>query len=294
MAATLESTASRRLGRSCRAQDRIRFGTPLDGVERAAVSLHVTAFEPHRHDTYAVGITTHGVQTFRYRGSTRVCLPGQIHLLHPDEIHDGAPANADVGFSYRIAYVSPEVVRHAARTACLPFVADPVHDRRGPARDLGLALDRFLADVDEPFDTLATTELILVVAESLAGLAGHTVPRPSAIDLPAVKRVHDYLDERCNGSTDAAVLEGVAGMDRFKLIRHFKAAYATTPHRYQMLRRLDAARDAIARGKPLANVATEGGFADQSHLARQFKLAFGMPPGRWRALTHPSVIETAS
>jgi hypothetical protein len=35
-----------------------------------------SAFAPHRHDTYAIGITLAGVQTFRYRSEQRHCLPG--------------------------------------------------------------------------------------------------------------------------------------------------------------------------------------------------------------------------
>ena len=42
-------------------------------------------FSPHRHDTYAIGITTAGVQEFRYRGRRHICLPGQLHFLYPDE-----------------------------------------------------------------------------------------------------------------------------------------------------------------------------------------------------------------
>jgi len=70
--------------------DSIRFGPSLHGIERAEIYLSTCAFEPHRHDTYAIGITTAGVQTFHYRGSRRICLPGQLHVLHPDEGHDGA------------------------------------------------------------------------------------------------------------------------------------------------------------------------------------------------------------
>jgi hypothetical protein len=39
--------------------------------------------------SYAIGITLAGVQVFRYRGERRHCLPGQCHVLHPDEMHDG-------------------------------------------------------------------------------------------------------------------------------------------------------------------------------------------------------------
>ena len=82
-------------------------------------------FEPHRHDTYAVGVTTAGVQTFRYRGQRHICLPGQLHVLHPDELHDGAAAT-DEGFGYRIWYIAPDARRRGARRRPLPFVADPV------------------------------------------------------------------------------------------------------------------------------------------------------------------------
>src|SRR5438128_12599601 len=35
-----------------------RFGVGTLGLERAEVYLSTRAFEPHRHDTYAIGITT--------------------------------------------------------------------------------------------------------------------------------------------------------------------------------------------------------------------------------------------
>ena len=85
------------------------------------------AFAPHRHDTYAIGITLAGVQTFRYRGERRQCLPGQCHILHPDEMHDGG-AGTDEGFGYRIAYIDPPLIQQALGGRPLPFVADPVLD----------------------------------------------------------------------------------------------------------------------------------------------------------------------
>ena len=66
--------------------DSIRFGPSAYGVERAEVHLSARGFDPHRHDTYGIGVTTAGVQVFRYRGEQRVCLPGQLHILHPDWI----------------------------------------------------------------------------------------------------------------------------------------------------------------------------------------------------------------
>jgi len=51
------------------------------------------------------------------------------------------------------------------------------------------------------------------------------------------------------------------------------------------MRRLERARCLIAANASLANAAAASGFADQSHMTRQFKQAYGIAPGTWRALT---------
>jgi AraC-like DNA-binding protein len=47
------------------------------------------------------------------------------------------------------------------------------------------------------------------------------------------------------------------------------------------MRRLDRARALIRRGTPLVEAALASGFADQSHMTRHFKKAYGLSPGRW-------------
>lgn len=276
---------TRGLERSCTPpSDSIRFGAGSSGLDRAEVSLSRTAFEPHRHDRYALGITTGGVQTFRYRGASRVCLPGQLHLLHPDEVHDGAPRGAS--FAYRIVYLAPELVREALAARSLPFVADPVQQPREAAQPLAAALARLLADIDEPIGQLLVVEAAVAVADGLAHLSDRTAVRvPATVDVRTVRLVREYLAAHASEPVSAATLERLTGTDRYTIVRHFKAAYGTTPDRYRMLRRLDLARAAIGRGQSLANVAIDAGFADQSHLTRQFKGAYGMTPGRWRRLT---------
>src|SRR5689334_9046453 len=67
----------------------IRIGPGGSGIERLEARFPGRAFAPHRHDTYAIGLTLSGVQTFHYRGVLRRSLPNQCHILHPDERHDG-------------------------------------------------------------------------------------------------------------------------------------------------------------------------------------------------------------
>jgi len=281
MPQTLDGMDVDRLERSCSlGSDSIRFGPSANGIERGEVHLAACAFEPHRHDTYAIGITTAGVQTFRYRGSRRVCLPGQLHVLHPDELHDGS-AGTDEGFGYRILYIAPDLVRDALGGAELPFVADPVQEPTPATRRIA----SLLIDIDEPINELTSAEIAAAVADSLVSLGGKAEHRQARIDLTAVQLVREYLTVHACEPTPASTLEQVAGIDRFTIARHFRWAFGTSPDRYRTLRRLAVARAAIEGGRSLARAAAEAGFADQSHITRQFKRTYGLTPGRWMALT---------
>jgi AraC-like DNA-binding protein len=277
MGETLRGVDIGRLERSCSGPpDSIRFGTGAPGVERVEARFATGAFEPHRHDTYAIGITTGGVQAFRYRGRRHVCLPGEVHVLHPDEVHDGGPAT-EAGFAYRILYIEPVLVHRALGGRPLPFVSSPVH-RHGPAvRDLA----GLLADIDDPLGELGRLELATTIADALAALAGPGDHDAGTIDTAAVDRVREYLAAHPGEPTAAGELERIAGLDRFTIARQFRRAFGTSPDRYRTMRRLALARRSIAAGTPLAAAAAEAGFADQSHMSRQFKRAYGLTPGRW-------------
>lgn len=277
MPETLRGVDADRLERSCsRRLDSIRFGTRAGGLERAEVYLSTCAFEPHRHDTYAIGITTAGVQTFRYRGARRICLPGQLHILHPDEEHDGA-AGTDEGFGYRILYVAPELVRHALDHRELPFVSNPVQESTPTTRPVASLLD----DIDEPVSDLARVEIAVAVADTLRSLSGRPDLRRVRIDIRSVELVRDYLTAHAREQIPASMLERIAGTDRFTIARHFRRAFGTSPDRYRAMRRLALARTAIESGRPLARAAADAGFADQSHMTRQFKQTYGLTPAHW-------------
>jgi AraC-like DNA-binding protein len=273
---TLGRSRARHLERSCK-PDSIRLGTGTDGLQRMAVRFSGGGFSPHRHITYGIGLTTEGVQTFRYRGAQRVSLPGQMHVLHPDETHDGVAATS-AGFGYRIVYVDPDLIREALDGRALPFVPEPVH-----AAGSGI-LASLLADLDQPFGDLRRSEAAAYLADLLVRLAGRS-SRPVRVDDAAVAVVRDYLDAHAREHTSSRTLELLAGIDRFAIARQFRLVYGTSPSRYQTMRRLDVARVAIQAGLPLACAAAETGFADQSHLTRQFKRAYGLTPARWARLS---------
>ena len=112
--------------------DQIRFDEPQAGLQRLTARFGGHAYDLHRHETYAVGLTLWGAQSFHYRGALQTSRGGQVMVIHPDEAHDGHATNnqggVDDGFAYRMLYVDPASVSAALDGASPPFVPDVVAD----------------------------------------------------------------------------------------------------------------------------------------------------------------------
>jgi len=252
------------------------------GFERIEAFFAGHAFAPHRHDTYAIGVTLEGIQSFRYRGAAAHSAPGQVFVIHPDETHDGY-AGSDAGFRYRLLYVDPRAIHEALSEtrSPLPFVREVVasHER------VAAAIIPALEDFDRGLEELQSDQIILDLADALAAAdLSARRRRLSARHWRAVGEVRAFLDANLQSVVTSAELEVAAGLSRYAVARHFRACLGTSPYRYLVLRRLERARSLIRRGTPLVDAAILSGFADQSHMTRQFKKAYGLSPGRWAAL----------
>lgn len=268
------------LERSC-TSDRIKIAPVSGGIERIEAHFHGDAFEPHRHDTYALGLTLQGVQAFRYRGMVRYSQPGNIIVLHPDELHDGG-AGTDEGLRYRMMYLPPEMLIGALGRHTLPFVPSPVIADRAFASNLADVMH----DLDGAIDDLLLDDALTGIADALVRHADAVGMGPGRKpDHVAIRRTCDFLQAHSDLQVTSNELETVSGLDRFTLARQFRSSLGTSPHRYLVMRRLERARAMIGNGRSLVEIALETGFSDQAHFTRHFKKASGMTPGRWANLS---------
>ena len=257
---------------------RMRFGGSACGIERAEIDLAGEAYAPHRHDTYALGMTLSGVQAFRYRGSSRTSLSGNVFVLHPDELHDGHPGT-ETGLVYSALYVAPHRIAEAL-DGRLPFVPDPVSaDPR-----LAAAMRLAMTDFDTPISEMQATEIATSLADALAAVADPGASVAGPVDMQAIERVASLIDAAPAEAFSIETLERLSGLERWTLYRQFRGVHGVSPYRYVKMRRLDRARTLIRSGLGLAEAALEAGFSDQSHLTRQFKDTYGFAPGRWRRM----------
>ncbi|WP_027350000.1 AraC family transcriptional regulator [Halotalea alkalilenta] len=255
--------------------DWVQHATRPGKIERIEAYFGGYGYAPHRHDTYAIGLTLAGVQSFQYRRAQRHSLPGTILVLHPDELHDGE-AGTEVGFHYRMAYIEPSLIQQILGGKPLPFIEGGLSsDPR-----LQAALAPLLQGMDAGIDPMEEEDALHDLAHALVAVAGQRRIRRHP-DFIAVERARAYIHDALDQIITLDTLAETSGLDRWQLCRDFRSLYGTSPYRYLTMRRLDFSRRLMLSGLTIAESALRSGFFDQSHMARQFTSAYGVPPARW-------------
>jgi AraC family transcriptional regulator len=78
-------------------------------------------------------------------------------------------------------------------------------------------------------------------------------------------------------------LASMVALSKSHFIRAFKTSFGETPHAHIVRQRLLKAKAMMLNdSEPLARIAADCGFADQSHFCRRFRQATGCSPRQWR------------
>jgi AraC-like DNA-binding protein len=91
----------------------------------------------------------------------------------------------------------------------------------------------------------------------------------------------DYLQDHVGEPVTITALADMIGLAESHFIRAFHREFGLPPHAYHLRLRLAAASELLASGLSVSTVAYECGFADQSHLSRNFKAVYGLTPAAW-------------
>ncbi|WP_366657264.1 AraC family transcriptional regulator [Fodinicurvata sp. EGI_FJ10296] len=254
-----------------------------NGLECLRASFRRHRYAPHTHETYVIGVITHGCETFRCRGVRHYAGPGALTIVNPEEVHDGEPA--DTGYVYRMTYPDRALIADIAsevfaRRVDTPYCDGPLFDDPELAAAF-VAAHRAAEDAGTP--TLEADSRLIGVYGDVLRRYGHIGSAiPVGREPMAIRRARDYIHEHMASDIDLGDLAAVAGLTRYHLIRAFKAHVGLTPHAYLLDLRVRTARRLLRHGADLADAATACGFYDQSHLNRAFKARVGVTPGRYR------------
>jgi AraC-like DNA-binding protein len=127
--------------------------------------------------------------------------------------------------------------------------------------------------------------------EALVRLIGATIEALSEAGLPGtaacagVSRAREAIHDDPTSAPTIAVLAAHAGMNPLALVRAFRRQYGVGPAEYRRGLRLAHARHMLRRGRTLAEIVTELGFADVAELRQSFLACVGVTPESYGAQT---------
>jgi len=233
-----------------------------------------TSLAWHRHAGPTLCFVYSGAFAERFTGTTLECTPGTLKITPAEEPH-----------SNRFGREETRGLLVEADAAGMDRLGDHARilEDRASFRDAHLALLgwRLLAEVGAG-DTAAPLAIEGLLLEVLAGAArarevrvGGAVPRwvAEARDL-----LHDPGQVASLGE-----LATVVGVHPVTLARGFRKAYGCSVGAYlRWLRVARAARRLSETDSPLAEIALEAGFADQSHFSNAFRRETGQSPSAFR------------
>ncbi len=259
----------------------------LQNLELLRATYVTHAFARHTHDSYAIGVIDAGVEEFTYRGSTHRASPNSIVNVHPGEPHNGH-AGVPNGWKYRMFYPEVSLLQQAlaelTESNCqnvMPYFPSPVIQDEalaGQLRRLHRSLETAETRLERDSRFLWTfAQLVLRHAEQRPWI------KPVQTEDRAVQQALDYLAAHYAQAISLDQLAGVAQLKPLRLLRLFQRSVGLPPHAYLVQMRVMRAKQLLAQGKPIAQVAYDTGFTDQSHLHRHFKRAVGITPGQYAA-----------
>ncbi len=207
--------------------------------------------------------------------------PGDIWLSNPQELH-GAVSS---GMPCR------------ARLLLLP--ADLLQEMRGrvprlsrtqlfdPA--LAHAFSGLWSELQQPADSSSVADrLQSLLATLLQHQAADERPLPAKRMDWAIRRSQERLQLQVAELHTLEDLAGIAQVSKSYLVREFHRMVGLPPHAYHLQLRIARAARLLAMGLSLSRVAFDAGFADQSHLSRRFKAAYGLTPLEFARSVRPA------
>jgi len=248
--------------------------------------LHDTAFENidhltnifscHFHDTYAIGITHHGVFQSLHKHKITQAYERSTRIINPCEIHGG---NSHA-WQYTNFYPSVELLSS--------LYEQMYGEKKIPIFEKHIIEDNELyTRLFAFFRTIYTNEEAMhaesKLIEALSYLIVHCTQTATAYpftckDPHAMSMVVEYIHDNLESDITLDTLASTAHVSKYHFLRLFKNHTGLTPHQYIIAGRVCKAKTLVIKGESLSQVALQAGFSDQSHFIRSFRKIYGYSP----------------
>jgi AraC-like DNA-binding protein len=237
----------------------------------------------HAHSTFSIGAVTGGHSTYLNGRTLEHIGAGAVVVVNPEVAHACNPAK-DAPWAYRMFYLDVDWLAQLQQE--LGFSAHQgfreFEQTLSVRPDLFAGLNQlYTLLTDSGVDTLRKESAITAYFSTLQQTLN---PAPAAGREPnhRLARAAEYIDDNYTRALKLEEICAAANLSPSYLIRAFRQHYGMTPHAYVVNRRIEFSRAQLRRGRAIAEVAADAGFADQAHLQRAFRQFVAATPGQYR------------
>jgi len=241
------------------------------------------AYPRHSHDYYVISLIERGRQSFTHQGTKHLTAPGGVILINPDAVHTGEAVD-DQGFQMRSLYPTPSHMATAAleltgHHQALPFFKEVRIDDPWAMNSL-FSVHKAISEEADPLE--CESRLLWFLARLIERYGN--IPSGTARlrkEKAAIRQARSYLEEHFSQGVSLKELAEHVALSPYYLLRLFLTEVGFPPHAYLESIRIREAQRLIEGGRPLAEVAAQVGFSNQSHLTHRFKQIIGATPGQY-------------
>jgi AraC-like DNA-binding protein len=257
----------------------------LNDLELNHAHCRSQEFPRHFHEEYVIGVMEQGLERVSCGGTVYVAGPGTLILFNPGQSHASSSID-DAGFARRMFYPAADMLRSVltaltGREQAAPVFPQPIlNSRSGQVASLLMQLH---IGLEQPSSRLEQESEFAVVIERLVRTHALNQADPPRVgrERTHVRLVRDFLEAHYAENLSLTELASVANLSTFHLLRAFREEFGLPPFEYQNQVRLARARQLLRQGMPIARVASEIGYSDQSHMTKHFKRFLGITPGKY-------------
>lgn len=236
------------------------------------------AYQKHFHEEHSIGLIDEGETQAWCEGLLWRVESGRMINFPPHMLHACQPAEV-ANWKYKMLFIKPEWLEqielpHVDRLQ-IPFLLE-----KGKNEACSKLLNQAMEELSCKGSPLEIeTALIELVHTLISKHASDLAHEPfGMLEQKYVKRVKEYIHAHYMDRITLEKLELETGISRYHLIRVFKKSMHVPPHAYQNLLRINHAKTELKNRRPIAEIAVDTGFYDQSHFAKAFAKIVGATP----------------
>jgi len=236
------------------------------------------AYQKHFHEEYSIGLIDEGETQAWCDGVLRLVETGRMISFPPHMLHACHPAD-DTTWKYKMLFIKPEWFA-ALELSDADLLQFPFLLEAGKNEICSKLLNRVAEAMSRRASPLEIETALIELACALLNKHVSDLTHESCgmLEQKYVNRAKEYIQAHYTDKITLEMLEHAAGVSRYHLIRLFKKSTHLPPHAYQNLLRINHAKRELKHGRPIADIAADTGFYDQSHFGKAFAKIVGTTP----------------